>query len=667
MKKFYTLFLALSGALCAAAQSPATYVLDPASDDIKPVVNAFSDNVIIDDDCIVKPVRKAAPAKATEYQNFTLEDNQYIIGSFTDDNYYSFTKVPYAGPTLAGAMISGSRYEKLRNCRALGIRFCLPEDWDDGSGTLQPVDLPEVTAVTLHSSDVDVIIKETTPRTVNKGWNYVKFKTPQELDPIGVFISYTYTQTNSANCYGICFWGEAVANGSWTRIINPSTGKPMWSNVSSQIGAICIQLIVEADPLPDYDIVPSAVETEPMAAGLEGQCALYVTSNSQKQIESFEYTVELGESSYTRTAELNRPIPSGTDQQAGFYVTLPAQETYGKYDGKITISKVNGEALDPATSITFKQDVYTRLAQRRSVVEEFTGTGCGNCPRGWAGMEYLKENYPENCIGIAVHQYNNSDPMYCGRYGGLGLSAAPACKIDRKVTADPYYGIDNTGIHHAVEYYSSLAPAVDVQVNGTFNEEMTKVTCNADVEFLTDTGKYTIAYVLTADGLTGKGAWLQQNYYASNGASMSAVLPEISSFADFLQGGSKGKAAVELVYNDAMIGSSYSTSGSNLAKALGSSKHTAGEVVNHSYTCSISVGDACKAALDYDQIYVVALVLDTNGQIANAARAKVSTLDGINTVLAPTTQSSEAYDLSGRRIAAPQHGVNIVGGKKVLK
>lgn len=680
MKNLYALLLASFAAIGAQAQNVSPLVFDQQQTAAKPiVVSSDFDFSALGHDVMSEPESSpqtsvAAPrhiaAKATEYAGgFTLEENQYIIGSFTDDDYYSFTMVPYAGPTLAGAMISGKRYEKLRNCRALGIRFCLPEDWDDGTGTIHPVDLPEVTSVALHSSDVDVIIKETTPRSVEKGWNYVKFKTPQELDPVGVFISYTYMQTTSANCYGICFWSESVSNGSWTRIINPSTGKPMWSNVSSQIGAICIQLIVEADPLPDYDLVPTAIDNQPSAVGLESEAAVYFTSNSKKDIENFEYTITVGDKSVTRTTTLPNPIKAGVSQQVAYYMTIPAVEEYGKYDASVTISKVNGEALAEPSTLAFKQDVYTRLVQRHTVVEEFTGTGCGNCPRGWAGMEYMKEHYPDTFIGIAVHQYNQSDPMYCARYGGLGLSAAPACKIDRKTAADPYYGVDNTGIHNAVAYYSSIAPAVDVTVRGVFADTQNKVNCTADVEWLTDTGKYTIAYVLTADGLTGKGAWLQQNYYANNDGAAGATLPEIPEFAEFFAGGAKGKGAVELVYNDVLVGSSWSTSGSNLAKALGATKHKAGEKLTNSYTCSVYVSDVCKAAINYDNLYVTAIILDANNEIVNAARAKVTAADseGIDTVLAPAV-SAETYDLSGRRTEANgKPGLYIVGGKKIIK
>ena len=670
MKRLYTLILASAAIIGAQAQSSkTTYVIDPVTNTATPTFEVPAEPAFYTPH-IVSTAKKSAAAKTTEYAGgFKLEENQYIVGNSTDDLYWNFGNVPYEGETLVGAVLYNTAYEKLKNARAVGIRFCLPEDYDDGTGRIQKVDDIEVLRVTLHDNTIDGIIREATPRSVEKGWNYVKFKSPQSLDPVGMFISYTYMQTKSPTCYGMCNWPDPAPGGFWTCVTNPNTGKPSWGNFSSQYGALCIQLIVEADPLPDYDLVPTTINNPPSAVGIESDVAVYFTSNSKKDIENFEYTIAVGDKSVTRTTTLPTPIKAGVDQQAAYYMTLPVVDEYGTYDASVTVSKVNGETLAEPTTLKFKQDVYTRLVQRHTVVEEWTGTGCGNCPRGWAGMEYLKEKYSDVCLGIAVHQYNNSDPMYCNRYGGLGLSAAPACKIDRKTQADPYYGVDNTGIHNAVAYYSSIAPAVDVTVRGEFTDDKNKINCTADVEWLTDTGKYTVAYVLTADGLTGKGAWLQQNYYANNNSAAGGTLPEIPEFAEFFAGGSKGKGAVELVYNDVMVGSSWSSSGSNLAKALGTLKHKAGDKVTNEYTCSVSVGDVCKNAMDYDNLYVTAIILDANNEIVNAARAKVgeASSEGIDSVLAPAATSQQTYDLSGRRVNASGNGLYLVGGKKVIK
>lgn len=588
-------------------------------------------------------------AHAQPYQNLTLGENQHLLGHSTDDkNYYETRSGNYGEVTMA-TRIDPAWYAGLKNCRAIGIRFALPEAVD-------------VKAVTLHTNSKTVKYKQT-PARVSKGWNYVAFDTPQTLTTAGAYVSYTYIQTEMNR--GICHWDEKSPGGYWMCY------NGQWNDWSEFYGALCIQLVVEADPLPDYGLTAESIDNVPVIMNEEGSLNVRFASNSKKAISHFDYTLSLGDEQTEGTVQLPTPLPAGINQHANTTIKVPAMASSGKYDARLTLTAVNGEALEAAPSVDFKLDVLSRRAPRRTVVEENTGTRCGNCPRAWVGMEYLKEHHADNCIGIAIHQYNADDPMYCTRYASLGFGgAAPLCQVDRKVMTDPYYGTEKLGIDSDVKRYSSIAPTVDVKVEGMFTADMKKVTCKAEVEWLIDTGKYTIAYALTADGLqSSEAAWLQKNDYQIANASTQNILPHMQEYTQFFKGEKNGKSMVELVYNDVLVGSSYSTTGSNGAKALGGSTHTAGEVVNHSYTCQYAVGDACKQVLDYDNIYVTALVIDNNGKIANAARAKVVPIpDGIDGALAPAVPADDsAYDLSGRRLAAPARGFSIVGGRKVLR
>ena len=55
---------------------------------------------------------------------------------------------------------------------------------------------------------------------------------------------------------------------------------------------------------------------------------------------------------------------------------------------------------------------FSLSAQTKKVLfEEFTGTGCGNCPEGHYIMDGLLDTYP-NVIGISLHTYNSWDAMF---------------------------------------------------------------------------------------------------------------------------------------------------------------------------------------------------------------------------------------------------------------
>jgi hypothetical protein len=68
-----------------------------------------------------------------------------------------------------------------------------------------------------------------------------------------------------------------------------------------------------------------------------------------------------------------------------------------------------------------------------------------------------------------------------------------------------------------------------------------------------------------------------------------------------------------------------------------------------------------KAAIDKDKVYAVVLVVDdATGEILNAAKTKVV---GEETGIKATHIQSAAdsfYTIDGRRLTAPQRGVNIV-------
>ena len=72
---------------------------------------------------------------------------------------------------------------------------------------------------------------------------------------------------------------------------------------------------------------------------------------------------------------------------------------------------------------------------RRCVVEEYTGTWCGNCPRGIVGLSRLAEDFGDRFIGIAIHT-GDSEPMVIPTYPSLvpGAGGIPAFAEMQNVT-----------------------------------------------------------------------------------------------------------------------------------------------------------------------------------------------------------------------------------------
>ena len=272
-------------------------------------------------------------------------------------------------------------------------------------------------------------------------------------------------------------------------------------------------------------------------------------------------------------------------------------------------------------------------------------------------MKETKENF----IGIAFHQFNSSDPMYVANYYStysLGISGAPGCAMDRRLLGiDPYYGSDED-IADDFDYCNSLLPDVDVTVSGKFNEDYTAVDIIANVEYLTDGDKYTVAYVLTADSLSGTTtAWRQSNYYSTASPTGDPLIDQ------FCRGGKYGTSYVYLTFNDVMIGSSYSNSGVNLAPAL-TGEVKAGATATGTYTINMPTKATLKEAINNEEVYAVVLVVASDGTIANAARARVLTdgeLAGIEKPIADgDAKEVVRYNVNGQIISAPQKGLNII-------
>lgn len=196
----------------------------------------------------------------------------------------------------------------------------------------------------------------------------------------------------------------------------------------------------------------------------------------------------------------------------------------------------------------------------------------------------------------------------------------------------------------------------EVTVAGTFADEDTKVNATASVESLV-AGDYDIAFMLTADGLTGKTtSWKQQNYFckghAGNPYKSKSSMPEDIQFL-----WDKGSSYYE-TYNDVLISSSY-VSYKNKATLP---TLVANGTVSSEYTLKMPTKTTLKKALKLDQVYVVAVLLDKKtGAIVNAGRARVTGSTGIEDVTTGTEATVVArYTVNGVQVSAPVKGVNIL-------
>ena len=450
-----------------------------------------------------------APKKAASLDGTTLwgyylgdlSDNLYVGGANQKATYYVGYFVPGDG-ILKGSSINGVNIPIYTTSSMTNVKVWVSEDLET-----YPVD-KKINVATLQQGSL----------------NAVALDEPYPIPETGVYVGVQFSITNivyQGDAYPILF--EESANPEKNSLIlkiATQSGTYDWSDYSDYWGGhYTMQLFCSGLTLPERSASFRSASSMSTLPGAEVSLPVVIASDGSEGVHSIDYVVEINGTKTSKHLELPTPIAGGLSKTGNVTLDFTAPEAYGAYTTNISIEKVNGDtnaASEAVLAVTNK--VVSKIATRKTVVEEFTGTGCGYCPRGWAGMEMLKET-KENFIGIAFHKFNTSDPMYVANYyptGSLGIDGAPGCSMDRRLLGiDPYYGSDED-IADDFDYCNSLLPDIDVTVSGKFNEDYTAVDIIANVEYLTDGDKYTVAYVLTADSLSGTTtAWRQSNYYST--------------------------------------------------------------------------------------------------------------------------------------------------------
>lgn len=588
-----------------------------------------------------------APAKAN------LAANQRLVGYFDTDDCDNYVGVPnFTGNNKVAIELTADDLAPYYGKKIAGVRFNLGQGETSTGVFVQNLTLENgqiVDMTEIATSDKSVTSAAGAKNTGE--WHEVMFDQKVELNSSfqNLFVGFNYKQTSSNYPIGV----NSKVDGPFFMYANIPASQggngENWYQFQSGGMGLAIQLIVEGD-FGQNNVQPLNFGNVMVAKGKTKNVAVKFRNLGSK-FTSIDYTISLD-----GKAGAEQHLDFGKDYGVGgtHTVEIPfaADSKIGTSTVTLTVTKVNGVENANATK-TATGTLYTveREFVKRSVVEEGTGTDCGYCPRGHVVMHNMHNLYGDQFIGIALHQRSSTDPMYNVSYD-LGFTSFPQCMVNRSNNFwDPYEQMP--AVLKASLNEIALA---EVTVAGTFAEEDTKVNATASVESLV-AGDYNLAFMLTADGLTGKtNSWKQQNYFckghAGNPYKSKSSMPEDIQFL-----WDKGSSYVE-TYNDVLISSSYVNNNNKATLPT----LVANGTVSSEYTLKMPTKRTLKEAIKHDQVYVVALLLDKKtGAIVNAGRARVTGSTGIENV----NNSSEAtvvarYNVNGVQIAAPVKGINIV-------
>lgn len=270
----------------------------------------------------------------------------------------------------------------------------------------------------------------------------------------------------------------------------------------------------------------------------------------------------------------------------------------------ITVSMVNGvaDAIPADNTGAALINTVSQLADKSVVIEEGTGTWCQWCPRGAVAMEYMVSTYPDDFVGIAVH---NGDPMTVTEYdNGADISGFPGCNVDRVLL--------DQGVSQAAfeSYYNARKDlVVPAAINATFGVSGSNVTVDVAATFYTPfaASNFRLGVIITEDHVTGTtSGYNQSNAYAggANGAmggyeSLPNPVP-----------------ASQMVYDHvgrALLGGFNGQSGSVPATI------TDGQVVNYTFNYTVP------ATSNRVNMHAVAVLIDqATGEIVNAKEIELT-------------------------------------------
>lgn len=554
------------------------------------------------------------------------------------------------------AMLLADKYTKGKKIESIKVPF--PKNAEIGNVKIW---LTKKLALANKKNVADVM---TLDATMDDSTAIVKFATPYTIDSDTLYIGYSFdvVELTERTQLPISLINEKGVQGLWT---HSSRTYRSWLDKSTYG---CSAMQVELSGFNANDAYFKGFKDYYNQVNIATPIKLTLLNRGYNGIKSIDYSYSVGDKKVSDRLTLDVPIPACLNASTEFTVTLPAIEAKGKYPVTFSIDKVNGEANSEVATANSTMAIYNKLPKHRPVMEEFTGTWCGNCARGWIGLEVMTRLHPD-FIALAYHSGDVMQVIDQKQFLGFDTEnpSYPMANIDRVYTdIDPYYGADMTpfGIEEIWKKQAEILAPASLETEAAFTPDGNDIKAKAILEFpedANDADKYSVEFVLVTDGLHGEGqAWEQSNYLEENEKG-DYPFPE----ADIFFAGSS--SIPNMHYNDVVVATTRLRDGLIKLPAKVEAEKA------FSIEGTISEVDSIKNMANYPVIQdsknlrIVALLLNEKGQIVNGAQAKVTGYEttGIRNI---NTNAAEAdvpaiYNLQGHRLQTMQKGLNIIRTK----
>lgn len=420
------------------------------------------------------------------------------------------------------------------------------------------------------------------------GWNNVKLSSTYTIDGDAFYIGYSYDGDNKSMGRSEMY----SQNGCWADLGDG------WKNYATDKNyealALTIQAQISGEDMPK-DLWLYANKNVVVKKGTPCKFEFGVINLSPRIARKLKvsYTIDNAEE---KVMEFKTVM--GSNVEKTFTIDYPGFDKEGAHTVKFNLVNVDDEADAYAgNNIAYTNvKVKSSVPKQRFVVEEGTGTWCGFCPRGIVAFRYMAEKYPETFIGIAVHK---NDALTTNSYDKLTFTGYPNCYINRNLKNQTSPEARTLEVMH--NKYVATPPHIGVEIEANFTDD-TKKTINAKAltTFFAEEQNvnYKVSFVLIENGIKG---YKQSNYFANG------KYGEMGGFENL-----PGSVSIDMDHVARMNYSFYGVDGSIPTSVK------ADETVE--YAAQLTVPNTVQNA---DNLYLVALLLNSKGEIENAAETKV--------------------------------------------
>lgn len=621
--------------------------------------------------------------------DFLAGQNKYNIAFMAPGNYAK-AKID----SVEFFVLSGCQYDNL----TVWVSSVKYETWEGENYLSFPESADKADAkVVVPAADVKAVLDKLPANYV--GPISVKLPTPFTIPADGALVGYSYDGKSSDKSIVLAGISSEAAGCFFQYDYE---GERNFESLSSIVGmSSSIQIGLDVSDCEANDATVSANPELTTLVNTEQQYPFYITNNSAKPITQITYSISVdGINGAEKSLDLSSPIESMETASLPF---TTAFEDEGVHSVELNLSKVNGNTnINKQSSAAYSIIALEKSADRVSVVEEQTGTWCGWCPRGHVALDLLNKQLGDKVVTLAGHFANGEsqvDPMNIYQldenstqaealadYGFvamqlssmLGGGGFPGAMFDRVVAADPYVGANTTkGKNGTYEYGATdLVNLLKEENPSEADFSMTASWAddkNTDIKVdLTTTFNYNrfdsfpygVAFVLSENGMTGKGAtWKQLNYYSKlagvNGAS-DFNNPDMAAWF-------KAGSYVSTTYDNVVV-QAWNPLGNAAIVDKSQTDIVKGEAIPFSTTLKVN-SDLIQ---NYNNLTLSALLVNLKSlAVVNAAKVVLGNCAaGIEDVNSEANNNVVSrYNVNGMRINGAQKGLNIVklANGKVVK